>query len=120
MAESSDTDRETTTELLKDNKSENNEAYDELASELSEDDTVHLSIHQAAREGAIEKIKEDVESKGIDIMRIIDQPNSENQCPIHLAARYNRENVVKFLYEEGAWIDKPGEDKNTPLHIAVK
>lgn len=85
-----------------------------------QDDNIELSIHQAAREGAIEKIKEETKKSGIDFLKYVDQLNPENQAPIHLAARYNRTEVIKYLVEEGAWIDIPGEDKNTPLHIAVK
>ena len=95
-----------------------NEEIEEV--ETSDDESVELSLHQAAREGALDKIREDVRHLGVDITKVINQLNRENQAPLHLAARYNRANVIEYLIQQGASVDLQGENNNTSLHIAVK
>ena len=94
--------------------------FDSISQTIDDDEFVTLSIHQAAREGAIEKIKNELRDNGTNIKTIIDQLNRENQAPIHLAARYNRYDFIDFLVKEGADINLAGEDGNTALHIAIK
>ena len=81
-------------------------------------------LHQLAKEGAVVRVrqclKKLMESHG-DWMKIRDAKNSEGYNALHLAARYNRKNVVNCLLEHGALIDTPdSDDCNTPLLLAAK
>ena len=93
------------------------------ASTMSSELTADFGLHQAAREGALDRVKETLEemqSKGYDTLKFIDQLNGNSLSPLHLAARYNRATVVQYLLEAGAYVDICGEDNNTPLHLAAK
>ena len=50
-----------------------------------------------------------------------DQLSSDGYSALHIAARYDKLEVVDFLLDNNAPIDqKDGEDKNTPLLLAIK
>lgn len=81
-------------------------------------------LHQLAKEGAVDRVrkclKKLMESRD-DWSKIRDAKNSEGYNALHLAARYNRKNVVICLLEHGAQIDTPdSDDCNTPLLLAAK
>eukprot|EP00112_Aurelia_sp_Birch-Aquarium-sp1_P021378 Seg575.2 transcript_id=Seg575.2/GoldUCD/mRNA.D3Y31 product="Transient receptor potential cation channel subfamily A member 1-like" protein_id=Seg575.2/GoldUCD/D3Y31 len=94
------------------------------AQSLSSEDICHdFGLHQAAREGAVEALKQKLEQvvlDGQDVLRVIDFADGEGLAPIHHAAKCNRKEAVTLLLENGAYIDKRGEDHNTPLHFAAK
>ena len=90
---------------------------------LTTEEFTDFSLHQAAREGALEVIKDLIasyETQGYDILRIIDTLDNEGNTPLHHAAKTNRKDVMDFLITIGAWLDVKGEDHNTPLHLAAK
>ena len=89
----------------------------------SEDICNDFGLHQAAREGAVEALKQKLDQvvfDGQDILRVIDFADGEGLTPLHHAAKCNRKEAVTLLIENGAFIDKSGEDHNTPLHFAAK
>ena len=83
-----------------------------------------FSLHQAASEGLIDQVISYIScisKESSDIIQEIDCINLQGLTPLHLAARFNRVNIIAFLLNNGAWIDKPTiEEKNTPLHLAAK
>ena len=86
--------------------------------------SLDFSLHQAASEGAIDRVKQiivDMSNQGKDVFREIDRQNTQGFTALHLAARYNRKNVVRFLLDQEADINRPAvEDCYTPLHLATK
>ena len=95
---------------------------------VSSDDWSDINLLQAASEGAIDRIKlyfGEIKNKfGLgskDFGQERDQTDKQGYNAIHLAARYNRKNVVAYLLDNGANIDNPdGEYRNTPLLLATK
>lgn len=49
-----------------------------------------------------------------------DLTNSKKQSPLHLAVLNNNVELAKILLDEGASINQPDEDGNTPLHYIAK
>ncbi|XP_066915935.1 transient receptor potential cation channel subfamily A member 1-like isoform X2 [Clytia hemisphaerica] len=86
------------------------------------DDTIDLTIFEAAREGCLEKIITQIEylKREDDIKRLLEQRNQCEETPLHVAAKYNQENIIRYLVNHNVWIDVPDQQKNTPLHTAIK
>uniref|UniRef100_A0A7M5X658 Uncharacterized protein n=5 Tax=Clytia hemisphaerica TaxID=252671 RepID=A0A7M5X658_9CNID len=84
------------------------------------DDTIDLTIFEAAREGCLEKIITQIEylKREDDIKRLLEQRNQCEETPLHVAAKYNQENIIRYLVNHNVWIDVPDQQKNTPLHTA--
>mmetsp|Transcript_15684 Transcript_15684/g.23760 ORF Transcript_15684/g.23760 Transcript_15684/m.23760 type:complete len:477 (-) Transcript_15684:63-1493(-) len=74
-------------------------------------------IHDAARSGDLEAVKRIIESQP----NAVDKPDSRlGWTPIHVAVIRNRVDVVKYLVEQGAWVDKANLNQLTPLLSAVQ
>jgi ankyrin repeat protein len=46
--------------------------------------------------------------------------DSDSQTPLHVAARFNHIEVVKWLLENGADVDAQAYNRFTPLHLTKK
>lgn len=72
------------------------------------------AIHAAAENGHLDVIKI-LWKHGVDINTV-----SIGISPVYIAVQYNRIQVVKFLLEKGALVDKPSNiDGSTPLYFAT-
>ena len=85
---------------------------------------IDFSLHQAASEGAIDIVKEHIRQLKIGgnefLYGEINKENKKGFTPLHLAAMYNRKNIIKQLLDNGAQINKTGSyDELTPLHLAT-
>ena len=78
------------------------------------------SLHQLARDGDSETIKEWFSSKQSEAVRHINELDEKTLTPLHYAARYSNLEVMKILVENGAVLDKLGDDNMTPLHYAAR
>ncbi|XP_012565640.2 transient receptor potential cation channel subfamily A member 1 isoform X1 [Hydra vulgaris] len=77
-------------------------------------------LHQAAIEGSIDQVKFLIKECCYNI-EDIDCINLQGCTPLHLASRFNRLKVVKYLLENGSQINKTTEvENNTPLLLAAK
>ena len=77
--------------------------------------TPDISIHDAIRKGDIELVQKLIEN-GADIYR----QDKKGYKPLHLAAFYGYEDLVKYLISEDVDIDCRAEpDDTTPLHQAA-
>lgn len=65
-------------------------------------------------------IKEEFEDQTRHARKNINQKNPEQQTPLHLAAIFDHEKVIRYLIEEGAIIDALSEHDDTPLHLSIK
>ena len=88
-----------------------------------EDENVDFTLVQAAAEGDITIVKERVNEmrangKQLDIE--LNLTDNHNFTALHMAARYNRKNVVNYLIDNGADMNKVGNEGLTPLHLATK
>ncbi|XP_065650594.1 uncharacterized protein LOC101237623 isoform X2 [Hydra vulgaris] len=91
-------------------------------------DSSRFSLHLAAKEGAIERIRYIIEEckrnnlvSSKEFVNVRDKLNEKGFSALHLAARYNNAHVVAYLLENGALIDSPDrDDGNTPLLLAAK
>ncbi|XP_065649513.1 serine/threonine-protein phosphatase 6 regulatory ankyrin repeat subunit B-like isoform X2 [Hydra vulgaris] len=90
------------------------------------DNSEKFLLHLAAKEGAIDRIKEivlkDEFKNPMSLEKFINAKDKWNGfTALHLAARYNQVEVADFLIAYKASIDIPdGEDGNTPLLLAAK
>ncbi|XP_065650592.1 uncharacterized protein LOC136078729 [Hydra vulgaris] len=79
-------------------------------------------LHQAAKEGSVDKVKSILDK--INQCKKNEEINSFNlqgTTPLHLAASFNRVNVIYFLLENGSLIDKASKkENNTALLLAAK
>lgn len=88
-----------------------------------EDPEADFTIIQAAAEGEISVIKERVqkmkkEEKPVGVE--LSLAGKDGFTPLHMAARYNRKNVVNFLIDNDVDKDRVGKEGLTPLHLATK
>ena len=91
-------------------------------------DSAWFSLHLAAKEGAIERVKHIIEKyKMLHTMsskKFInerDKLDGNGFSALHLAARYNQKNVVEYLLDNNALLNGPDrDDGNTPLLLAAK
>ena len=72
------------------------------------------TIHQAAKDGKIEVIKE-LLKKGINI----DSQAQDKSTALHYAVSFKQEDVVRYLVENGASVNCANARGLTPLHIAA-
>ncbi|KAL7304469.1 hypothetical protein TKK_0003263 [Trichogramma kaykai] len=79
------------------------------------DDHGFTYLHGACFSGDVEAVKRLV-SQGVDV-----NVNSYTCSPLHIACKYRRVDVVKFLLENGAEPNRRDkEDKSTPLHALAR
>ena len=73
-----------------------------------------ISIHNAAREGNIEAIKQHL-AAGTDLNK-----TKRNVTPLHTAAEYGHKEIVELLITNGANVNAYGLSNGlTPLHVAT-
>lgn len=75
-------------------------------------------LHMAARDGNVERVEEILEGKNGQVKVSINTQNAIGQTPIHLAAKWGRLNVIKFLIEAGADLEITDRKGRKPLHEA--
>src|SRR6266545_2358708 len=80
------------------------------------DVTEYLSIHQAALDGDLDKLKKAIKTNP----EIVNSSDYDKNTPLHLAAIHDHVEAVKFLLENGANIDAQNSSDMTPLHLAAK
>ena len=74
------------------------------------------TLHQLARDGDTETIKLwFAESRNENPIKFINKLDEKKLSPLHYAARHSNIEVMKLLVENGADINKLGDDNMTPL-----
>ena len=76
-------------------------------------------LHDAAKEGNLETVKELIEKKTIKV----DSFDANGLAPLHYAAKYGNKDVVDYLILNGADVNKKAGKRargNTPLHYAAE
>ena len=73
----------------------------------------NISIHEAAKTGNIEAVKQHL-AAGTDV----NAKNDDGTTPLRLAAFYGHMEIVELLIEKGADVNAKEEDGFTPLHYA--
>ena len=74
---------------------------------------VTQSLHWAVRENALRAVKAIVEATHIDIDK-----KSYGMTPLHVACTHSREDIARFLIENGARVNACDEFGMTPLSLA--
>ncbi|OAF66365.1 hypothetical protein A3Q56_05880 [Intoshia linei] len=80
-------------------------------------------IFQIAREGNVEAMKKYISLWANDLKvkkKILNTSDVEKITPLHLAARYNKYDMVKYLINNGANPQKNDNEGLQPLHYAAK
>ena len=72
-------------------------------------------LHLAAKEGCVEHLR-----RLLDRDENIDSRRKDFMTPLMLAARFNEEDVVEFLVENGASLELKYPNKFRPIHFAAK
>ena len=75
-------------------------------------------LHLAARDGNVERVQEIIEGRNGQVKVSINTQNAIGQTPIHLAAKWGRLDVMKFLIEAGADLEIKDRKGRTPLYEA--
>ena len=70
-----------------------------------------ISIHDAAREGNIEAVKQHL-AAGADV-----NAKDEGWTPLHLAAQMGHKEIAELLIAKGADVNAKGSRGRTPLHL---
>ena len=73
-----------------------------------------ISIHEAARDGNIEAVKQHL-ADGADVNARV----NDGWTPMHFAIDYGRKEVAELLIAEGADVNAKDDDGETPLDIAT-
>lgn len=90
---------------------------------VEDDQSADVTLLQAAAEGEIGVVKKrvnDMKNMGKTVEAEINRVDDSEFTALHMAARYNRKNVVSFLIDNNANINKVGKEGLTPLHLAAK
>ena len=74
-----------------------------------------ISIHEAAKDGNIEAIKQHL-AAGTDVNT---KDNFLGVTPLHSAASWGRKEIAELLLENGADVNAKREDGETPLDAAI-
>ncbi|XP_078698733.1 transient receptor potential cation channel subfamily A member 1 homolog isoform X2 [Branchiostoma floridae x Branchiostoma belcheri] len=84
-------------------------------------EALNVSLHQAARDGD-EEVMMKILSRfsGNAKRRKINELDEEKLCPLHYAARNNDYQMVKLLVENGANVNRKGEDDTRAIHFAAR
>lgn len=116
-------DRTTPIEMTQVNPEPAKPALDTTLEVPDIDDFSHITLHQAARDGKIEVIRQrlqKLEKNPTRRLKVINKADEDSTTPLHYAVRYGHVEVVKLLVEFGAVVDIPGEDGASPLHYAAR
>ncbi len=97
------------------NEQGNEEIVELLRSHGAKEQAPTISLHQAARDGDLEKVKSLI-SGGADINAMDDRLAG---TPLHLAAYYAHHDLVEFLISKGANVNAPNKWNRTALDEAV-
>ena len=73
-----------------------------------------MSIHDAARDGNIEAVKQHL-AAGVDV----DVKNKYEWTPLHMVADAGHKEIAELLISNGADVNVKKDDGGTPLHWAV-
>lgn len=73
-------------------------------------------LHRATKEGNLTVVTELLKS---GYVRNIDAKNQDGQIAVHLACRYQNEEMIKTLLDNGANVNCRDSDGNTPLHVII-
>jgi len=75
-----------------------------------------MSIHDAARDGNIEVVKQHIAAKlGADV----NAKDKLGRTPLHLATQGDHKEITELLIAEGADVNAKHEEGWTPLHLAA-
>jgi ankyrin repeat protein len=73
-----------------------------------------VDIHQAAREGSIEAVKQHI-ADGADV----NAKNFMGWTPLHFVASRRDKEIAELLIAKGADVNAKDDDGSTPLHVAA-
>jgi len=76
------------------------------------------TLHFAARDGNVELVDEILEGKNGHVKVSINTQNASGQTAMHLAAKWGRLEVIKFLIEAGADLEIVDRKGRAPMHEA--
>ena len=76
-------------------------------------------IHQAARDGDLEKVKTLLNSNPDLVFSKDDSPPGEGYTPLHRAVESGHTDVVELLLTHGADVNAKAGGESTPLHLAA-
>jgi len=79
---------------------------------------MNTTLHAAARDGNMELVRDIVEGINGQAKVSINTQNSTGQTAMHLAAKWGRLEVVKYLIEAGADLEIRDRRGRTPIHDA--
>ncbi|XP_014673121.1 PREDICTED: transient receptor potential cation channel subfamily A member 1 homolog [Priapulus caudatus] len=82
-------------------------------------DVVHLTLHQAARDGDPQQLARLIELLP-DVSRAINKNDENDMTPLHYAARHNYIDIARLLVDSGADVNNKGTDGLAPLHYAAR
>ena len=74
-----------------------------------------ISIHQAAKDGNIEAVKQHL-ADGVDVNAKDDEYGATS---LHITAEYGYKEIVKLLIDAGADVHEKDKNGSTPLHDAA-
>lgn len=76
----------------------------------------HSPIHDFARDGNLALLIQDLSTNSSDL----NLPDDAGLTPLHLAALHCHTNVIGFLLQKGAKVNRTAQDGTTPLHLAAQ
>lgn len=72
-------------------------------------------LHRATKEGNLTVVTELLKCG----YRNIDAKNQDGQIAVHLACRYQKEEMIQKLIDSGANVNCRDSEGNTPLHVII-
>jgi ankyrin repeat protein len=76
----------------------------------------HRPIHQYAESGDLAAVATDLATNSTDL----NLPDDGGLTPLHLAASHCHTNVMAFLLNRGAAVNRKAQGGTTPLHLAAQ
>lgn len=83
---------------------------------MKRDKTGRNQLHKVCAKGVLDEAKACLEAEP----DLLNDADNAGYLPIHAAALAGHDDIVEWLIEEGALVDKPAEDLSTPLLDAVE
>ncbi|KAK6333608.1 Set3 complex subunit [Orbilia blumenaviensis] len=83
---------------------------------MKRDKTGRNQLHKVCAKGVLDEAKACLEAEP----DLLNDADNAGYLPIHAAALAGHDDIVEWLIEEGAQVDKPAEDLSTPLLDAVE
>ena len=104
---------------LRQHNSETHKMISDLVEKVSKRFQCQSLLHLAAKEGRVEHLRRLLDV-GENVNSKLSDPSRAGETPLMLAARFNEEDVVKFLVERGASLEmRAGDDDYTAFLYAV-